>query len=53
MTDTNLRQIAIPKERYEVVAPETMQETFMSESEDEGGMRNFIFYSWFETLLRC
>ena len=24
-------------EKYRVVAPETMQETFMSDSEDEGG----------------
>jgi ankyrin len=25
------------EEKYRVVAPETMQETFMSDSEDEGG----------------
>lgn len=27
----------ITEEKYKVVAPETMQETFMSDSEDEGG----------------
>lgn len=27
----------VTEERYKVQAPETMQETFMSESEDEGG----------------
>lgn len=25
------------EEKYKVVSPETMQETFMSDSEDEGG----------------
>jgi len=25
-------------EKYKVISPETMQETFMSDSEDEGGM---------------
>jgi ankyrin len=27
----------IVEEKYRVMAPETMQETFMSDSEDEGG----------------
>lgn len=27
----------VTEEKYKVVAPETMQETFMSDSEDEGG----------------
>lgn len=27
------------EEKYKVVVPETMHETFMSESEDEGGKR--------------
>jgi ankyrin len=28
----------VSEEKYKVVAPETMQETFMSDSEEEGGM---------------
>lgn len=37
----------ITEEKYKVVAPETMQETFMSDSEDEGGIHSlqFCFYS--------
>lgn len=30
----------VTEEKYKVVAPETMQETFMSDSEDEGGKTN-------------
>lgn len=30
----------VTEEKYKVVAPETMQETFMSDSEDEGGKLN-------------
>ena len=31
------------EEKYRVLAPESMQETFMSDSEDEGGeLENFI-----------
>ena len=30
------------EEKYKVLAPESMQETFMSDSEDEGG-KNFYF----------
>lgn len=49
----------VTEEKYKVVAPETMQETFMSDSEDEGGMSLtkillskalFLFYpsmNWF------
>lgn len=35
----------VTEEKYKVVAPETMQETFMSDSEDEGGMSftNILF----------
>ena len=29
------------EEKYRVIAPESMQETFMSDSEDEGGRRRF------------
>lgn len=28
----------VTEEKYKVVAPETMQETFMTDSEDEGGI---------------
>lgn len=31
------------EEKYKVVAPEAMQETFMSDSEDEGGKVTLIF----------
>lgn len=31
------------EEKYKVVAPESMQETFMSDSEDEGGKEVLIF----------
>ena len=30
------------EEKYKVVAPESMQETFMSDSEDEGGKWKFL-----------
>lgn len=30
-------------EKYKVISPETMQETFMSDSEDEGGNEKLIF----------
>lgn len=32
----------VTEEKYKVVAPETMQETFMSDSEDEGGKWNWF-----------
>lgn len=33
------------EEKYKVVAPEAMQETFMSDSEDDGGKINhFVFH---------
>lgn len=31
------------EEKYRVVAPETMQETFMSDSEDEGGKSHVLY----------
>lgn len=31
------------EEKYKVIAPESMQETFMSDSEDEGGNIKFLF----------
>ena len=31
------------EEKYKVLAPESMQETFMSDSEDEGG-KSLIFF---------
>lgn len=31
------------EEKYKVIAPESMQETFMSDSEDEGGNVKFLF----------
>lgn len=31
------------EEKYRVVAPETMQETFMSDSEDEGGKLHILY----------
>lgn len=30
------------EEKYKVIAPESMQETFMSDSEDEGGKIKFL-----------
>ena len=32
------------EEKYKVQAPESMQETFMSDSEDEGGMFWILFF---------
>ena len=32
------------EEKYKVLAPESMQETFMSDSEDEGGECKFWFF---------
>lgn len=37
-------------EKYKVVSPETMQETFMSDSEDEGG-KNSYFLGLTQNLL--
>ena len=37
------------EEKYKVLAPESMQETFMSDSEDEGG-KNQSFFLVFHTL---
>lgn len=49
------------EEKYRVQAPESMQETFMSDSEDEGGesltysyfQTDLSLYSWFSKILRC
>lgn len=38
----------VTEEKYKVVAPETMHETFMSDSEDEGGMTPNTF-----SLISC
>ena len=40
------------EEKYKVLAPESMQETFMSDSEDEGGKQKFqiLFLLIFNTL---
>ena len=37
----------VTEEKYKVVAPETMHETFMSDSEDEGGMPSKLIQSLF------
>ena len=44
------------EEKYKVLAPESMQETFMSDSEDEGGKQknseNFFRYFFLHTMLK-
>ena len=35
----------VSEDKYKVVAPETMQETFISDSEDEGGGSNILHNS--------
>lgn len=44
VTETNITTTTTIniEEKYKVVAPEAMQETFMSDSEDEGGKLNFF-----------
>ena len=39
VTDTVVTEtiVTTTEEKYKVLAPESMQETFMSDSEDEGG----------------
>ena len=37
------------EEKYKVLAPESMQETFMSDSEDEGG-KSLIFYLFLHSI---
>lgn len=34
----------VTEEKYKVVAPETMQETFMTDSEDEGGNFTYLMF---------
>ena len=42
------------EEKYKVLAPESMQETFMSDSEDEGGKSlTFYFNSFSHFILSC
>lgn len=45
VTETNITTTTTVniEEKYKVVAPEAMQETFMSDSEDEGGKYISIF----------
>ena len=44
------------EEKYKVLAPESMQETFMSDSEDEGGKQKnskpFSAISFYHTMLK-
>lgn len=44
VTETNITTTTTVsiEEKYKVVAPEAMQETFMSDSEDEGGSYVFL-----------
>jgi ankyrin len=39
------------EEKYRVVAPETMQEIFMSDSEDEGGKLHILYFEAFLSML--
>ena len=41
-------QQAAPEEKYKVVSPETMQETLMTDSEDEGGRSPLL-----NTIVNC
>ncbi|XP_069942393.1 ankyrin-2 isoform X6 [Cherax quadricarinatus] len=41
-TTINTTTTTVTEEKYKVVVPETMHETFMSESEDEGGDDNLV-----------
>lgn len=36
----------VTEEKYKVVAPETMQETFMTDSEDEGGNLTYLMFAF-------
>lgn len=42
VTDAPISPPGSADEKYKVVAPESMQETFMSDSEDEGGKLLFF-----------
>lgn len=44
---TAAQQTIISDEKYRVVAPEAMHETFMSDSEEEGGKSHKSFYICF------
>ena len=45
-TVTTKTIVTTTKEKYKVTAPETMQETFMSDSEDEAGKCVKSFKKW-------
>ena len=51
VTETTITTTVTIEEKYRVVAPEAMQETFMSDSEDDGGLfGHFVFIgggNWF------
>lgn len=46
VTETNITSTStgtpVAEEKYKVIAPESMHETFMSDSEDEGGELLFV-----------
>ena len=44
VTETTVQTTTVTttEEKYKVVAPETMQESFMTDSEDEGGESQFM-----------
>lgn len=48
VTETNITTTTTVniEEKYKVVAPEAMQETFMSDSEDEGGKNTMILFGF-------
>ena len=45
---TEVTTIPATEDKYKVVSPETMQETLISDSEDEGGEKtlSFVFIHW-------
>lgn len=51
VTETNITSTStgtpVAEEKYKVIAPESMHETFMSDSEDEGGELNFVCFNVF------
>lgn len=50
-TTINTTTTTTTEEKYKVVVPETMHETFMSESEDEGGKFSTLLYQKTDDLL--
>lgn len=51
VTETNITTTTTVsiEEKYKVVAPEAMQETFMSDSEDEGGEFYYNFFNFYQS----